>query len=61
MVSLPESYRTGKCALCERTRPLNADGLCRACAAWAAAVDRLAALPSDHPMWDRLLRDLGRS
>ena len=48
----------GICELCERMRPLRADGICNPCAQWAAAVDQMADLPDDHPMWDRLLRDL---
>jgi len=48
----------GICELCERMRPLRADGICNRCAQWAEAADQMADLPDDHPMWDRLLRDL---
>ena len=48
----------GICELCEHMRPLRADGICNRCAQWAAAADQMADLPDDHPMWDRLLRDL---
>ncbi len=57
MVMVRESRKWGKCALCEKTRPLVED-VCEPCALWAQAMDKLADAPADHPAWDRLLRDV---